>query len=567
MRSSFLIIIFTITALPFFAEAKGAGAVITEIAASLPSNEEWIEVYNATDVEVDLSAWRFVEGFTAGDPDGIRHKLTAYKGDALLEPGEYAVIANNADLFASKHQNFSGALFDSSWGSLKESGELIQLIDGDGNVVEEFTYPAHDDGILARKDPLRENGSENWEVVFGVGTPGKVNDASSASPVQSDESLFVAPGASSSETTSTSANNENLPIEPPIADAGSDIAAQVGETIVFDGSRSQNFGDGALSYNWDFGDGEKAEGVSVAHAFSKEGDYRARLIVSNNAGDDYDDARVTVAETPGVVSDESETPARAYEAVTPSRDLAIMQGIVTVEPGIFAKTYFYMSSKDGRSAAQVYATDGAFPDLHIGQLIEVSGKMSSYYDVPRIKIDSPEAVLVVEGADPPDPEEVRVSDAGDEHLGRLVSVRGVIIKEDGKIFIDQEGARMRLEIKPETGISKTDVPEGAQMTIFGIVDKTRSGLRLLPRYPGDVRLVKDAVSENQSDAKTGDPRVLGEKADISIPDIEYTPSEGITYTTDQSRSSVLKYLTATAFALGIVLIGLAVQKYGKNRSA
>lgn len=545
------------------AQAQLPAVVITEIAASLPSDEEWVEIYNTTGEGVDIASWRFVEGFTEGDPDGVRHKLTSYRGDSLMDSREYAIIANNAAVFLEKHSNFSGTLFDSSWSSLKESGEKMQLVDGNGLIVEEFFYISSD-GILARKDPLLADYSAvNWVSVYGKDTPGRPYDAIALTlPPAESTPATSAPPVSPQEPLPAPSSTEIFPLEPPIVNAGADVAARIQETITFDGSRSYDSRGAALSYNWEFGDGEKAAGAIVSHAFAREGDYRVRLTVTNSVGVDSDDVRVTVVgeigEPAPSVLDEPQALTPTDAAVLPSRTEAIMEGIVTVEPGIFAKTYFYITSKDGRSGVQVYAADGAFPDLHIGQLVEVAGRVSSYYGVKRIIIDTPEAISVTRGADPPPPKEVAVSLVSDAHLGRLITIVGEVVKEEGKIFISgDDGASVRVEVKPETGVSKTDMEEGAIVSITGIVDQTRSGARLLPRYPGDVTVVAGKNSELSNNS-----RVLGEKAEIFLPEVEYTPAPDVLeYTTDaESRSPVLKYLVATAAALVFVLIGIFMRE-------
>jgi hypothetical protein len=54
------------------------------------NNEEWIELLNITDEEIDLSGWRLSDGIGYSFPDG-----------PILAPGEYLVITND---------QFSGAL-------------------------------------------------------------------------------------------------------------------------------------------------------------------------------------------------------------------------------------------------------------------------------------------------------------------------------------------------------------------------------------------------------------------------------------------------------------------------
>lgn len=77
---------------------------------------------------------------------------------------------------------------------------------------------------------------------------------------------------------------------------------KVGEEVTFDASDSYD-PDGTIStYDWDFGDGTKAGGITPKHTFNEAGTYTVRLTVKDNAGDtSYITKTVTVeTATPGV---------------------------------------------------------------------------------------------------------------------------------------------------------------------------------------------------------------------------------------------------------------------------
>ncbi|MEM3137612.1 MAG: PKD domain-containing protein, partial [Thermofilaceae archaeon] len=69
----------------------------------------------------------------------------------------------------------------------------------------------------------------------------------------------------------------------PIANAGQNQKANVGETVIFDASMSTD-NIGVASYEWDFGDGEKGTGVKVTHVYKKAGTYTVTLAVKDKAG-------------------------------------------------------------------------------------------------------------------------------------------------------------------------------------------------------------------------------------------------------------------------------------------
>jgi hypothetical protein len=169
--------------IPLATLADTPSLVITEIAATLPSNQEWIELYNATSDTIDLNGWKFAEGVTPSNPDGTRHSLKLIRGDFKIEAGEYAVIANSAEDFLSTYGNYAGTLIDSSWSSLKEEGELIWLENATGAIIEKFTYIPTAEGVLARIDAYtKDYTAANWAIVPGDGTPGKKNEIGNITP-------------------------------------------------------------------------------------------------------------------------------------------------------------------------------------------------------------------------------------------------------------------------------------------------------------------------------------------------------------------------------------------------
>lgn len=57
-------------------------------------------------------------------------------------------------------------------------------------------------------------------------------------------------------------------------------------SVTFDGSQSTDVNGDALTYSWDFGDGNTATGASATHEYTTEGSYRAVLTVSDGQASD-----------------------------------------------------------------------------------------------------------------------------------------------------------------------------------------------------------------------------------------------------------------------------------------
>lgn len=76
--------------------------------------------------------------------------------------------------------------------------------------------------------------------------------------------------------------------DPPVANAGKDITIAVNEVVYLDASLSRDNDGKIILYQWDLGDGQKAEGINVAHKYSQPGNYKVTLTVKDNSGTNSD---------------------------------------------------------------------------------------------------------------------------------------------------------------------------------------------------------------------------------------------------------------------------------------
>ena len=92
--------------------------------------------------------------------------------------------------------------------------------------------------------------------------------------------------------------------QSPLADAGADRQAIVGQPVPFDATASRDIDDNLLAYRWDFGDGQSAVIPQVAHTFWAPGQYTVNLQVEDSrggtAGISTDTAIITVRDRPVV---------------------------------------------------------------------------------------------------------------------------------------------------------------------------------------------------------------------------------------------------------------------------
>lgn len=134
---------------------------------------EFIEIVNAGKAAADLS----------GDAIAGAAQFVFPQG-ALLEPGDYIVVAKNSQIYEGKGYQ----VYTWNRGSLSNSGETIQLVDANGNLIDVVSYedhspwPTEPDGeglSLALLDPTLDNSlPKNWRFSEEIGgTPGRANFA------------------------------------------------------------------------------------------------------------------------------------------------------------------------------------------------------------------------------------------------------------------------------------------------------------------------------------------------------------------------------------------------------
>jgi len=73
---------------------------------------------------------------------------------------------------------------------------------------------------------------------------------------------------------------------PPLAVlSGSNATAYIGDTLIFDGSKSNDTDGRLANHTWEFGDGITASGSMVDHIYTLAGTYQVKLTVSDDSGD------------------------------------------------------------------------------------------------------------------------------------------------------------------------------------------------------------------------------------------------------------------------------------------
>lgn len=166
-----------------------------------------------------------------------------------------------------------------------------------------------------------------------------------------------------------------------------------------------------------------------------------------------------------------------------------VKGVVAVEPATLWKTIFYIVAEDGQSGIQIYMYKQDWPELNLGDSIQVKGVISESEGEKRIKVKEKQDFQILNHLPPPQAREISINQINQEKIGTLAEIKGQLIeKKYDNFYIDDGTGEIRVVIKPESGINKTQFNEGDWLDLVGIISKSSEGYRLLPRFPEDLKL-------------------------------------------------------------------------------
>ncbi len=138
---------------------------------------DWVELYNAYNIPIDISGWIFKDSNYAN-----RFEIPE---NTIIAANDYLVLCNNDSLFSEAFPEVDNYIGNLGF-NLSNAGELIRLINDQGDIVDSLTYddndpwPEEPDGTgatLALLNPARDNAFHfNWVSSLNHGTPGEIND-------------------------------------------------------------------------------------------------------------------------------------------------------------------------------------------------------------------------------------------------------------------------------------------------------------------------------------------------------------------------------------------------------
>ncbi|HBH71700.1 MAG: hypothetical protein UU88_C0002G0014 [Parcubacteria group bacterium GW2011_GWC1_42_11] len=341
MRITAIIFLFCV---PSFASAQ---VLINEIQIS-PIGERFIELYNSGNSNIDLTGWYVQRKTATGSSFGSLVTSTQLNGKTIK--------ANSYFLVSRNQLENSDIVIDNL--TLTESN-IVRIRDSKGEDVDQIEWATIDE----RKSYQRISSGE-WTVA--APTPGAINATSGSSQNQNTNVGILLPSPVISA-------NTTFPVEPQIfADAGASArTVSSGAPIVFTGRafglKKEPIENARMV--WSFGDGGRAEGVSVAHTYYYPGDYVVVLDVASGYYSASDRATVRVSAplvTLSVGGDQIRSFVKLENSGVDEIDLSDWQVVGNGKNFIFPKNTILSSRKTLTLASEV--TGLATP---VGSVVEL----------------------------------------------------------------------------------------------------------------------------------------------------------------------------------------------------
>jgi len=269
------------------------------------STDEFVELYNPTNLELDIGGWKLQYKSATGDTWSSK----VYGGlpaGSIIMPHKFFLLAG---------KDYAGSIVPdykhlANW-SLSDTSGHIRIINNNGEEIDKVGYgssadssetvSAHVPGVsesLVRKPGASgagngEDTNNNFDDFILSANFIPRNSQSAAEPAIENS---PAPGLtpSSSPSSGPAASPLVVPKSLPVAEAGPDREAVIGENLDFDGSDSFDPLGKELVLTWDFGDKTGAKGENAAHLYKTIGEYLVILKVNNGEAISQDSLKVKI---------------------------------------------------------------------------------------------------------------------------------------------------------------------------------------------------------------------------------------------------------------------------------
>lgn len=168
-----------------------------------------------------------------------------------------------------------------------------------------------------------------------------------------------------------------------------------------------------------------------------------------------------------------------------------VKGVVIAIPGTFGTQVCYVMDETG--GIQIYLHDGSYPALALGDVVELTGELSTSHGERRIKLDEGTDIHMNSETFSIKPMFYPVTDIEELLVGQLISTKGQIQSKNGtKLVIEQLGTMFVVYLKSNPAIDPNLFERGDLITITGVLSVYDGELRIRPRSSEDIAVDQSA---------------------------------------------------------------------------
>lgn len=263
---------------------------------------DFIEIYNPTDIDINLDEYRLVKRSEIGDKDDLikawgnkdiiqshgwrlwaSNKEEGYNYVIKADDSTTDVVSPNNGIAIRRGADNTGEIIDSvAWGVAKNIFKK--------GLAVSVNFDIKTAQILVRKfgNGLNYEDTGNNASDFFIADNYKPHNSGGYTPIISTPTAIPTLYQVTPSPNISLQNHSNI-LKSLVAEAGANEEILVGQTIFFDGSDSFDPEGTILEYEWNFGDGLKAKGVNPSHFFNSVGSFKVILKITsgNRVAEDF----------------------------------------------------------------------------------------------------------------------------------------------------------------------------------------------------------------------------------------------------------------------------------------
>lgn len=373
--------------------------------------------------------------------------------------------------------------------------------------------------------------------------------------------------------------NNNINYQP-LVEFYAPEEASVDEPVWFDASDCYDQDQDALSYSWDFGNGQHSLEKNPQYLFDQPGQYTIKLTVNDglnqvaksqklkiiNPSNSSSQSLASTEQNQAASVNNAAKPEGISSSTTSSDDHKLTaRGVVVVEPGIFSSQFFYiLPMQDEKSlqnsAVQIYSYNKSFPALQQGDYIEAKGQPSDITTDNRLKISSAADIAILDHDYIVIERPIKCDQVNHNLRGQLISLTGQITDKNGRdLTLSDDSGQAIISLTENSGLKPADFTKKDSYQIIGLARQIGEQIKIMPRSTKDILPGQDL--ETTTEQLVTQEEILGEK----ITDDAANPAlKTITLPPHDQKQTILEYLLILATGIIIFLL-LVIIKLTKNK--